>query len=434
MQASLLKKNLAQRRLKTMTPTESQDTHPITSWQRLVTFFSFKKSITALLLMVILVGMGEWMADRFLPLYIRALGGSLEVIGVLSGMRNLVGALYSFPAGYLSERIGYKRSLFVFNIIALIGYAIVIFIQSWAAVLVGAFFFLAWSSVSLPATMSLISTVNTKDKRTMGVSLVSFTKRIPKALGPVIGGALIGIYGETQGIRLSFAVAFVLGVISLIVQQILIEDKHEGKKDAAMQNPFALFKLITPDLRNLLISDIIIRFCEQIPDMLVVLWVVTLNGVSEFQFGLLSAIEMAAAMLVYIPVAYLADRGTKKPFVIMTFIFFTLFPLVLLFSHQFPMMVLAFIIRGLKEFGEPTRKALIMDLAPEGKKAGVFGVYYLIRDTIVSLAAFGGVFLWAIKPEINLLVAFGCGCLGTIYFILFGRDLGPQKKSDLQTN
>ena len=52
-------------------------------------------------------------------------------------------------------------------------------------------------------------------------------------------------------------------------------------------------------------------------------------------------------------------------------------------------MIVAFIIRGLKEFGEPTRKALIMDLAPEDKKAGIFGMYYLVRDVIVSFAAFG---------------------------------------------
>nr|MBP9041068.1 hypothetical protein [Anaerolineaceae bacterium] len=67
--------------------------------------------------------------------------------------------------------------------------------------------------------------------------------------------------------------------------------------------------------------------------------------------------------------------------------------------------------------------ALIMDLAPEGKKAAVFGVYYLIRDVIVSAAAFGGVFLWAIKPEINLLTAFGFGVIGTVFFAIFGRDL-----------
>ena len=158
-----------------------------------------------------------------------------------------------------------------------------------------------------------------------------------------------------------------------------------------------------------------------------VMWVVELNHISEFNFGLLSTVEMVTAVLCYIPVAYLADKTSKKPFVVMTFGFFTLVPLVLLFSHNMPMLILAFIVRGLKEFGEPTRKALIMDLAPEGKKAAVFGVYYLIRDVIVSAAAFGGVFLWAIKPEINLLTAFGFGVIGTVFFAIFGRDL----KTDL---
>ncbi|MCX6056080.1 MAG: MFS transporter [Chloroflexi bacterium] len=386
-------------------------------------FFSQKKSIVAILLMIILIGMGEWMADRFMPLYIRALGGGLEVIGVLSGMKNLVGALYSFPAGYLSERLGYKKALLVFNVIALIGYSIVIIFQSWAAVLIGAFFFLAWSSVSLPASMSLVSNVMPSNKRTMGVSLLSITKRLPKALGPVIGGALIGIYGEIQGIRYAFMVAFVLGIIAIFVQQKLIQEVPGKGREEGLKNPFVMFKLITPDLRNLLISDTIIRFCEQIPDMLVVMWVVEVNKISALNFGWLSVVEMVTAVLCYIPVAYLADKTSKKPFVLMTFVFFTLFPLVLLLSRNFPMMILAFIVRGLKEFGEPTRKALIMDLAPEDKKASVFGVYYLIRDSTVSVAAFGGVFLWAIKPEINLWVAFGFGVAGTLYFAFFGRDL-----------
>lgn len=391
-------------------------------FEKIVSFFNLKKSMVAVLLMIILIGMGEWMADRFMPLYIRALGGGLEVIGVLSGMKNLLGALYSFPAGYLSERLGHKKALLIFNLIALVGYSIVIIFQSWAAVLVGAFFFMAWSSVSLPATMSLVSTVMPVNKRTMGVSLLSITKRIPKALGPVIGGLLIGIYGEIQGIRYAFMIAFVLGVIAIFVQQKLIKDEPPSK-DESIQNPFAMFRLLNRDLRNLLVSDTIIRFCEQIPDMLVVMWVVELNHISELNFGLLSTVEMITAVLCYIPVAYLADKTAKKPFVLMTFGFFTLFPLVLLFSHNMPMLILAFIVRGLKEFGEPTRKALIMDLAPEGKKAAVFGVYYLIRDVIVSAAAFGGVFLWAIKPEINLLTAFGFGVIGTIFFAIFGKDL-----------
>ena len=64
-----------------------------------------------------------------------------------------------------------------------------------------------------------------------------------------------------------------------------------------------------------------------------------------------------------------------------------------------------------------------MDLAPEDRKAAMFGLYYLLRDVIVSVAAFGGAFLWQIGPAFNFLVAFSCGLLGTIGFALWGEDL-----------
>jgi MFS family permease len=126
---------------------------------------------------------------------------------------------------------------------------------------------------------------------------------------------------------------------------------------------------------------------------------------------------------VYIPVAYMADRSTKKPFVVATFFFFSLFPLVLLFSQSIGWLVVAFILRGLKEFGEPTRKALIMDLSPDSCKAGMFGLYYLIRDVFVAVAALGGAFLWQISPQTNLLTAFVFGIVGTVGFAVFGRDI-----------
>jgi MFS family permease len=146
------------------------------------------------------------------------------------------------------------------------------------------------------------------------------------------------------------------------------------------------------------------------------------SPVTAVEFGLLTTVEMVVAMLCYIPVAYWADKTTKKPFVVMTFINFTVFPLVILFSQSFWMLVGAFVVRGLKEFGEPTRKALIMDLAPSGREAAMFGTYYLIRDSIVSLAAFGGAFLWMISPATNFLVAFGCGAIGTIWFAWKGKE------------
>jgi MFS family permease len=182
---------------------------------------------------------------------------------------------------------------------------------------------------------------------------------------------------------------------------------------------------MNPSMKSLLVSDILVRFCEQIPYAFVVVWCMKTisDPVTALQFGALTTIEMTTAVLVYIPVAYLADRSTKKPFVVITFIFFSLFPLVLLFSQSLAWLVFAFILRGLKEFGEPTRKSLIMDLSPDGCKAGMFGLYYLIRDVIVAFAALGGAFLWQISPETNLVTAFVFGIIGTVGFAVFGRDI-----------
>ena len=393
-------------------------------------FLGLRRSTVGMLFMVILVGMGERMAERFLPIYLIALGGSALSIGLLNGLDNLLSALYSFPGGYLSDRIGTKRALLVFNIVAMCGYLVVILVPAWQAVLVGAVFFLSWSAISLPATMSLVAKVLPMNKRTMGVSMHSLVRRIPMALGPILGGLCIGIWGERNGVRLAFVAAFLLSFIGAVLQQALIEDDPpkkagKGRPVTPEKNPLRLLREMCLSLKRLLVSDILVRFCEQIPYAFVVVWCMKTiaSPVTALQFGVLTSIEMVTAMFVYIPVAYFADRSAKKPFVVTTFVFFALFPLVLLFCRSFTWLAIAFILRGLKEFGEPTRKALIMDLAPEDRKAAMFGLYYLLRDVIVSVAAFGGAFLWQIGPNVNFLVAFSCGLVGTLGFALWGRDL-----------
>jgi MFS family permease len=384
-----------------------------------VAFLGLNRGMVGLLSMVVLVGMGERMAERFLPIYLMALGGGVLVVGLLNGLDNLLSALYSFPGGYLSDRLGTKRALLVFNALAIFGFLIVILIPAWTAVIVGSFFFLSWTAISLPATMSLVARVLPKNKRTMGVSMHSLVRRLPMAIGPLLGGTLIEFFGERNGVRLAFVGATVLALIAMVAQQRLIPD--EAPEDRAQQpaerNPLRLFRDMPTELRRLLVADILVRFCEQIPYAFVVIWAMKLieHPVTALQFGVLTTIEMTTAVLIYVPVAWLADRSTKKPFVVMTFLFFTLFPFALLYCHSFWPLAAAFVLRGLKEFGEPTRKALIMDLAPEGRKAAMFGLYYLMRDVVVSVAAFGGAFLWQADPTLNLLVASAFGLAGTLW-------------------
>lgn len=383
-------------------------------------FFGFNKSVTSMLVMVILLGLGEKMGERFLPVYLLAIGGSVYAVGLLNALDNFLSAIYSFIGGYVSDKLGYKKALSVYTSIALLGYVIIIIFPVWQAVLLGAVFFISWTALSLPAILSLVSSTVKKEKQTMGVSLHSLTKRIPMALGPVLGGVFIRVYGIELGARISFGVAFVLGLVSLWVIHKFIEDKDESKSQPPKLKE--TWSKMSKSLRILLLSDIFVRFAEQIPYAFVVVWIIENHHFSALTFSMLTTVEMVVAMLIYIPVAYLSEKTSSKLTVSITFGFFTLFPLVLLLSKTLPMLIFAFVIRGLKEFGEPTRKALIVKLAPEGGKASTFGTYYLIRDIIVAIVSLSSALLWQVAPSVNFLTAAFLGFVGTFIFIVFGKD------------
>jgi MFS family permease len=184
-------------------------------------------------------------------------------------------------------------------------------------------------------------------------------------------------------------------------------------------NFLAVTRSFTPGLRELLVSDILIRFCERIPYAFVILWAMNHAGVDAQQFGVLVACEMVTAMICYIPVAHLADKYGRRPFVLVTFVFFTLFPVTLLWGDSFGWLVLAFVVRGLKEFGEPARKALIIGEAVPALRARTYGAYYLIRDCVVTIGSFLGAWLWSISPQANFIGAAVCGGLGTAWFWWF---------------
>ena len=424
------------------------------SFKNISEFLALRRNTSLLLVALVLAGTGEKLWLGFAPKYIEVLAHGvlsaaqiIMIIGVFDALQTLLGALYAYPGGWLTDHWGQRRSLLLFSLISVAGYMVVLVWRHWLALLFGAFLFLAWSALSLPATLSVIATTLKSNRHTMGVGVQSMIRRVPMMLGPLIGGWLLTRYGWTDGVRYALALCITMSLLTLAFQWFMFEPDDKSRRSRGDETQtkdgdsvrassrrllqsevvvaptfFTVVKSFTPGLRELLVSDILIRFCEQIPYAFVVVWAIHLHGITPLQFGLLTAIEMTTAALIYLPVARLADRGAKKPFVVITFIFFTAFPLVLLFSRTFPMLVVAFVLRGLKEFGEPTRKAMILDLAPADARAATFGLYYLIRDVIVALAAFGGAWLWNMAPIINLLAATACGAIGTIWFVEYGKE------------
>lgn len=380
--------------------------------------FGLNASIISMLGMVILIGMGEKMGERFLPIYLLAIGGSNYAVGTLNAIDNFLSAIYSYIGGIVSDRFGYKNTLMGVSLLSIFGFMIVILFPSWQAVLIGSIFFISWTALSLPAILSLIATTLKENKQTMGVSVHSLVRRIPMALGPLLGGIVINIYGIVLGARIAFGIALIFALIAIFFI-------HKFVVDSGEKSPIDLkagFMRMSKPLRILLLSDILIRFAEQIPYAFVVVYVMNTLENSSITFSVLTLIEMLTAMFIYIPVAFLSERVRSKTIVSITFFFFAIFPIVLGLSNSIWMLYFAFIIRGLKEFGEPTRKALIVRLSDPDIKASAYGTYYLIRDVVVSVAALFSASLWNVSPYLNFGLASLFGFIGLIIFVRFGQD------------
>jgi MFS family permease len=404
---------------------------------RLADFFALKRNLIILLIAIFVIGAGEELWMRFVPKYLLAIGATFFVIGLYDALRTLIGAIYAYPGGLLADRWGHRQAFIIFNIVSIAGYALVLLVPHWTAVIAGMFFFLSWSCFSLPATFSLVGAALEANRYSMGIGVQSVIKRLPIMIAPIFGGMLIDRFGIVGGVRIALLISILLSAVTILIQRRWHEEPNGRARlpDAPILERWNLWRSLrefNSPVRRLLLSDILIRFCERIPYAWVVIFAMDYIGVSGKQVGILTAVEMAAAMLCIIPAAHYADRYRREPFVIATFIMFTLFPISLLLSRSFPALVIAFAIRGLKEFGDTSRKALIIGYTDSERRGQMVGAYYLVRDLIVSTGAILGAYLWKLGPGLNFLGAAGLGVAGTIFYVKTIRQNRQSALSDLK--
>jgi MFS family permease len=400
--------------------------------RRLADFFGLKRNLVVLLVAIFVIGAGEELWMRFVPKYLQAVGATVFVIGLYDALRTLLGAIYAYPGGVLVDVWGHRRAFLAFNLVSILGYGLVLLIPHWGAVIAGMFLFLSWTCFSLPATFSLVGATLAASRHSMGVGVQSVIKRLPIMTAPFFGGMLIDRFGIVGGVRIALVISIFLSTVTIFVQwQLREEPKQEVPADEHW-NFWRNVREFNSPMRRLLLSDILIRFCERIPYAWVVIFAMDYIGVSAKQVGVLTTVEMLAATLCIIPASHFADRHGREPFVIATFIMFTLFPISLLMSRSFSALVIAFAIRGLKEFGDTSRKALIIGYSDSDRRGQMVGAYYLVRDLIVSTGAILGAYLWKLGPALNFLGAAALGVGGTVFYVRTIRQSRQSALNDLK--
>jgi MFS family permease len=381
-------------------------------FRRAADYLGLERNVAVVSAVVFLLGFGEELWKRYLPKYLEALGAGVGIIGLFGTAKDFFDAVYQYPGGWLADRVGRRRAFLSFIALASAGYLVYLLSPSWPYVFFGLALSMSWASMASPAIFAVIGDALPKERRAMGFTLQSMLKRVPMAVAPLAGGALIAWAGVVAGVRTGLVIMLALAGAAAALTLTINLPVVVG----APTNIRGVWRSFHGALKRLLVSDIIIRTCEGMADIFIVLYVTNVTGISLPQYGALFAVQMVTAILVYIPAAKVADHVGRKPFVIATFVCFALFPVAVVLAGSFATLIFAFIIGGLREIGEPSRKAMIVDFAEPHLRARTVGLYYLVRSlTITPAAAIGGL-LWKVEPRAPFIIAGIIGIIGTLVF------------------
>ena len=433
-------------------------------------FFALERDVLVLSVAMFAFSLGFQMTNRFLPEYIVALGASGFVVGLFGTAGNVISAVFPYPGGAVSDRIGSRYALTLFGLVSTLGFGVWLIaptlgaitiagvtIPPWVWIFVGLVFAQGWKSFGLGATFAVVKQATDPSRLAAGFASTETVRRSAFLLGPVLAAVLIGAHPEfTVSFRYVLAVAVVFGVVGTVAQHLLYDadgDSVGGSFEGIDQIRRDLREMPDP-LRPLLVGDTLVRFANGMVYVFFVLVVtrfyrvgfeatVGLAGVSyaialppEAFFGYLLGVEMLVALVSMAPAAKAAERVGLKPVVALGFAVYALFPVVLIggpealapgVSLQWAM-VLVFAFSGLRFAGLPSHKALIVGPAEAGAGGRVTGTYYLLRNSVVVPSAAIGGFLWEfVSPQIAFGVAAAIGVVGTGYFIIFGEEFDAYR-------
>jgi MFS family permease len=440
-------------------------------------FFALERDVFVLSVAMFAFSLSFQMTGRYVPEYMRVLGAGAGAIGLYGSLGNLIGAVYPYPGGALSDRIGSRTALTLFGAASTVGFVVWLFAEAFGVVTVGGFtvrtgavplvrggpihvepvllpvgvflgLFLtqAWKSFGLGATFAVVKQATDPEELATGFASTETFRRVGFLVGPLLAAAILA---TTASFKPGFEVVLALGAVFAGVATVAQHRLYDATEDTigdsfeGVGQVVADLRAMPSPLRPLLVADTLVRFANGMVYVFFVIVVteflavglsvpavdvlgVPVGGVSlrpAAFFGLLLAVEMLIALLTMVPTAKLARRVGLKPVVALGFAVYAVFPVLLINAPANPAVVaLLFAVSGLRFAGLPAHKALIVGPAAADAGGRVTGSYYLVRDVFrIPSAAIGG-WIYAVDPRLAFAIASAIGILGTLYFLAFGEE------------
>jgi len=430
------------------------------------TFLALERDVLVLSAAMFAFSLGFQMTSRYVPRYMSVLGAGAVAIGLFGTFGNLIGAVYPYPGGALSDRIGSRVALTLFGLASTLGFVVWLFAEAFGVVavppvgttveLLGREVVVGWlepasipvgifpglvlaqacKSFGLGATFAVVKQALDPDQLATGFASTETFRRTAFLLGPLFAAGVLSAFAFETGFRVLLAVAAAFGLGATLAQHVLYDAGEDslGKSFEGVSTVLEDLRAMPPALRPLLAADTLVRFGNGMVYVFFVIVVTEFLAVGvrlpvvgrlspDAYFGVLLAIEMLVALAVMVPVSRLSRRVGLKPVVALGFAVYAVFPVLLINAPENAAALAAlFAFSGLRFAGLPAHKALIVGPAEAGTGGRATGSYYLLRNAVVIPSAAVGGAIYAVSPRAAFAGATAVGLVGVGLFLAVGED------------
>jgi len=419
-------------------------------------FSFFRGNYLILIISWILMDFANEIPGTYYPDYVKQLGGSATILGVIMFGSLLALASVQFLGGYLADKYGRRWlvSSLTFGVaVSFIFYAVA---PSWQFILIGAII----QNLCLlyqPALIAMMADSLPPEKRGMGFSILNLIMSVSTTPGPAIALLLVAVYGSIMGMRIAYTIIIVLYLAAATVRLKLKESMKNPEKinltetlrsyPKALKEGINVWKVVPRSTLFLFFSELIVRFSFAMTQILFLFYafeVLQIGGtpnpllprevdpalqLARIEWGYVMIALFICMIILSFPVGKFLDKvGRKIPLIISNLL---MIPAVLLFIFgNYPTLFISMPLVGFSMLlGFSSYQTLLADLVPQAQRGKVTGSMNFFSYVFMALGgAIGGLLYDNVSPALPFFLTATLAIPSVILILFYVHEPKPEER------
>lgn len=385
---------------------------------------SKQKIITRTILLISFVSFFNDIASEMLypvmPVYLKSIGFSIVLIGILEGIAEATAGLSKGYFGNLSDKTG-KRLPFV-----QLGYMLSAISKPMMALFTAPLWIFAAKTsdrlgkgIRTGARDAILSDETTPEHKGRVFGFHRAFDTLGASIGPII--ALVYLYYYPEQYKHLFIIAFLPGVLSIIITFFIKEKKKQIVENPLKKVRFlsylSYWKVASKNYKLLVIGLLAFSIFNS-SDVFLLLALKAQGMTDVHMIGFYIFYNLVYALFA-LPIGILADKIGMWKTLISGLIIFAIVYLGMSFSVEWWQFAVLFFLYGIYAAStEGVSKALISNISNKSDTATAIGFYTSFVSVFALLASSIGGVLFVIKPAL-MFVFSGVGVFGVALFFIF---------------